>query len=172
MIRASAVQRSADLDQDGIIDRVVLGADERHRRRIVLTGEAGTTFLLDLPQATALRDGDGLVLEDGSIVQVVGKPEAVLDIEAANATELARLAWHLGNRHTEVQIIGQRLRIRRDHVLEAMVKRLGAKVTALDAPFDPESGAYGASLAQLGGHDHARTHGHADPPAPGSRDGG
>lgn len=160
MLRATAVHRDAEIDSARVIDLVVLGTDERHRRRIVLTGDAGTTFLLDLPQAAALRDGDGLVLEDGSIVRVVGRPEPVLDIEAANATELARVAWHLGNRHTDVQIIGERLRIRRDHVLEAMVKRLGATVTPLEAPFDPESGAYGQSLGQLGGHDHARPHRH------------
>src|SRR5215213_6893704 len=100
MIRADAVRQRADIDSARVIDRVVLSADERHRRRIVLTGERGTTFLLDLPQATALRDGDGLMLEDGSIVLVAGKPEPVLDIEAINGPELARLAWHLGNRHT------------------------------------------------------------------------
>lgn len=171
MLRAAAVRRDVESDASRIIDRVVLGADERHRRRIVLTGEAGTTFLLDLPQATALRDGDGLVLEDGSIVQVVGRPEPVLDVEVADATALARLAWHLGNRHADVQVIGGCLRIRRDHVLEAMVQRLGGKVTPREAPFDPESGAYGQALGQLGGHDHARgprhEHGHAHAPQPG-----
>ena len=158
--------RTDAADSAPAIDRVVLSADERHRRRIVLTGERGTTFLLDLPQATALRDGDGLMLEDGSIVLVAGKPEPVLDVEAASAAELARLAWHLGNRHTEVQIIGDKLRIRRDHVLEKMLKHLGARVTPLDAPFDPESGAYGQAIGQLAahglgrGHSHDHSHGH------------
>lgn len=125
------------------IDRVVLDSGERQRRRGVLTGENGTTFLLDLPSATMLHDGDGLVLDDGAIVCVAGKPEALLEVTAASPRELARIAWHLGNRHAEVQIVGDRLRIRRDHVLEAMLRRLGARIEATEAPFDPEPGAYG-----------------------------
>ena len=126
----------------GEVDRVVLDAAERHRRRVVLTGERGTTFLLDLSQATLLKDGDGLRLDDGSIVRVVGRPEPLVEIAAANAHELARLAWHLGNRHTAVQVVGERLRIRRDHVLEQMLGKLGASLVAIEAPFEPERGAY------------------------------
>lgn len=170
MNRAILASRAAEVDLARVIDRVILDADERYRRRIVLTGERGTTFLLDLPQAVALREGDGLVLENGSIVQVCGKPEPVLDIAATSAPELARFAWHLGNRHTEVQIIGDRLRIRRDHVLEQMLKHLGARVTSLDAPFDPESGAYGRAIGHLAAHglgrtdmhDHEHHHAHDD----------
>ena len=122
------------------IDRVVLDASERHRRRVMLTGERGTTLLLDLPQATTLKDGDGLVLEDGAVVRVIGKAEPLHEIVAADAYELTRLAWHLGNRHADVQVIGEKLRIRRDHVLAEMLVRLGAQVTAIEAPFDPEVG--------------------------------
>src|ERR1700722_9909362 len=142
MRRAYAVRQAGQWDSAVAIDRVVLDASERHRRRTVLTGEHGTNLLLDLPHATTLRDGDGLVLDDGAVVRVIGKPEPLLEIAAANAFELARLAWHLGNRHADVQVIGERLRIRRDHVLAAMLERLGAQVTAIEAPFDPESGAY------------------------------
>jgi urease accessory protein len=124
------------------IDRVVLDADERQCRRMVLTGEEGTTFLLDLPHPTMLHHGDGLVLDDGTIVSVAGKSEPLVEIAAASADQLARLAWHLGNRHADVQIVGDRLRIRRDHVLEDMLIRLGARFTPIDAPFDPEAGAY------------------------------
>ncbi len=148
MRRAYAVRQAGQWDRAAAIDRVVLDASERHRRRLVLTAERGTRVLLDLPHATALRDGDGLVLEDGAVVGVIGKPEPLLEIAATNASELARLAWHLGNRHTDVQIVGERLRIRHDHVLAEMLERLGARVTAIEAPFDPESGAYAA-------HDHA-----------------
>ncbi len=118
MRRACSIAPMAEVDSPRVIDRVVLDADERHRRRITLTGERGTRFLLDLPQATALRDGDGLVLDDGSIVRVAGKPELLVEIAAASAHDLARLAWHIGNRHADLQVIGDRLRIRRDHVLE------------------------------------------------------
>jgi urease accessory protein len=137
-----------DIDSARVIDRVVLGADERHRRRIVLTAERGTQFLLDLPQATVLRDGDGLVLEDGSIVRVAGKREPLVEITATSPHQLARLAWHIGNRHIDVEIIGERMRIRRDHVLEDMLRRLGAQLLPVEAPFEPEPGAYGQEHAR------------------------
>jgi urease accessory protein len=114
MRRATSVYRAGAIDDPRTIDDVVLDVDERQRRRIVLTGGKGTRFLLDLPHATLLRDGDGLVLDDGSIVAVVAKPEPLVEIAAADAADpaaLARLAWHLGNRHTELQIMDDRLRI-------------------------------------------------------------
>jgi urease accessory protein len=156
MHRISAIKAAGQWVETSAIDRVVLDADERQRRRIVLTGEKGTTLLLDLERPVHLRDGDGLVLDDGAIVRVCGRPEPLLEIAASSSTELARLAWHLGNRHTDVQIVGERLRIRRDHVLEEMLKGLGAKVTPLEAPFDPETGAYGHTH----GHGHSHAHGH------------
>ena len=96
-----------------------------------------------------LRDGDLLALDDGRLVLVRAAPEAVLDITAADALALARIAWHLGNRHTPTQILPGCLRIRADHVLEHLLTdHLGAAVTATTAPFDPEGGAYGH------GHEH------------------
>ncbi len=142
MKRASQVARAGAWRAADAIDRVVLDADERHRRRIVLTAEGGTRFLLDLADVTALRDGDGLVLDDGTIVAVVAKPEPLVEIAANDAANLARLAWHLGNRHTELQVVGDRLRMRRDRVLEAMLAGLGAHLTPFEAPFEPERGAY------------------------------
>ncbi len=143
MLRVCSVARTAQIDEARIIDRVVLDAGDRHRRRIVLTAEGGTSFLLDLPHATVLRDGDGLVLEDGSIVRVAGKREALVEVRAQTPHALARLAWHIGNRHTDVEITGDRLRIRRDRVLEDMLRALGAELSPIEAPFDPEPGAYG-----------------------------
>jgi urease accessory protein len=142
MRRAQSVRQAGQWDNAAAVDRVLLDATERHRRRMVLTAERGTTLLLDLPHATTLRDGDGLVLDDGAVVGVIGKPEPLHEIAAKNAVELARLAWHLGNRHADVQVVGERLRIRRDHVLAAMLEGLGAQVSEIEAPFDPESGAY------------------------------
>ncbi len=150
MRRASQIRSHGDWNASEAVDRVVLDADERHRRRTVLTGERGTIFLLDLPHATALRDGDGLVLDDGAIVRVAGRPEPLVEIAAASPHELARFAWHIGNRHTDVQVVGGNLRIRRDHVLEAMLRGLGARLTPVEAPFDPEPGAY---------HGHGHRHG-------------
>jgi urease accessory protein len=152
MRRACEIKTAGSWNAASAIDHVVLDAAERHRRRIALTGERGTAFLLDLPHAAALKDCDGLVLEDGAIVGVAGKPEPLLEITAASPHELARLAWHIGNRHTDVQVVGDRLRIRRDRVLEDMLRGLGARLTSIEAPFDPEQGAYG----------HGRQHHHDD----------
>jgi len=152
MLRVASIKCKGEWDAAAAVDRVVLDADDRHRRRIVLTGERGTDFLLDLPKPVALRDGDGLVLDDGSIILVAGTPEQLVEISAHTPLDTVRLAWHLGNRHTDVQIAGDKIRIRRDHVLEEMLRGLGAQLTALDAPFDPEPGA-----PQSGHHHH---HGH------------
>lgn len=160
MKRATRIIDNGHWDGANAIDRVLLDADERHRRRVVLTGERGTTFLLDLPHAAVLRDGDGLVLDDGTLVRVVGKPEPLIEIAAADAHQLARLAWHLGNRHTDVQVIGERLRIRHDHVLEEMLRRLGARLTRVDAPFEPERGAYDHHGHDHGAHAHDHHHDH------------
>jgi urease accessory protein len=154
MKRANAVKAAGQWDDASAVDRVTLDAQERHRRRIVLTGERGTTFLLDLPQAIALRDGDGLVLEDGAIVRVAGRPEPLVEIAAADAHELARLAWHIGNRHVDVEIVGDRLRMRRDHVIEDMLRGLGARLSPIEAPFDPEHGAYDHHREDAHGGDH------------------
>ena len=142
MKRACEVRAAGHWDNSNSIDCVTLDAQERHRRRVVLTGERGTTFLLDLPRATALRDGDGLVLEDGGVVRVAGRPEPLVEVAAADARGLARLAWHIGNRHLDVQVVDDRLRIRRDHVIEDMLHGLGARLSPIEAPFDPEPGAY------------------------------
>lgn len=151
MIRATFACPASEVEGVRVIDHVALDADERHRRRIVLTGERGTRFLLDLAHATVLRDGDGLVLEDGSIVRVAGKREALVEITAASPQELARFAWHIGNRHIEVEVGEGCLRIRRDCVLEDMLSRLGATLSPIEAPFEPERGAYAHEPA----HHHA-----------------
>jgi urease accessory protein len=142
MKRACEIKPAGAWNEAKAVDSIALDAHERHRRRIVLTTQGGTRFLLDLPQAIALRDGDGLLLDDGAIVRVAGRPEPLVEIAAASPSELTRLAWHIGNRHIDVQIAGDRLRIRRDHVIEDMLRGLGARVTLIEAPFEPEGGAY------------------------------
>jgi len=165
MKRAYEVKAAGHWNDASAVDCVTLDAQERHRRRVVLTGERGTKFLLDLPQATSLRDGDGLLLDDGAIVRVAGRPEPLVEIAAVDAHELARLAWHIGNRHIDVQIVGDRLRIRRDHVIEDMLHGLGARLSPTDAPFDPEQGAYSNHHSHAHGghfHDHDHDHDHGD----------
>jgi urease accessory protein len=139
MHRVASIKPAGQWKAADAADRVVLDAGDRNRRRIVLTAEKGTQFLLDFAKPVSLRDGDGLVLDDGAIVLVAGAPEQLVEICAGSALDCVRLAWHLGNRHTDVQIVGDRLRIRRDHVLEDMLRGLGAHLTPLDAAFDPES---------------------------------
>src|SRR4051794_17503316 len=105
MQRVSSIIPSGAWNAADAADRVVLDAEDRHRRRMVLIGESGTSFLLDMPHAVSLKDGDGLLLENGSIVWVVGVAEALVEITAKTPHDLVRLAWHLGNRHTDVQLI-------------------------------------------------------------------
>lgn len=141
MKRVTGIKASGAWDASAAIDRVILDAGDRNRRRIVMRGENGTEFLLDEAKPISLRDGDGLLLDDGSIVLVAGEPEKLIEISARHALDTVRLAWHLGNRHTDVQIAGDKIRIRRDHVLEKMLRGLGAKLNAVEAPFDPEAAA-------------------------------
>ena len=141
MIRATQV-RAQHRWSEAPADTVVLDFDGRHRRRMAMTGTRGLEFLLDLENATVLRGGDALVLDDGRLVEVVAAPEPLLEIRGSDPQHLVRVAWHLGNRHLPTQITARGLRIRRDHVIEAMVKGLGARVIEIEAPFDPEGGAY------------------------------
>jgi urease accessory protein len=142
MKRVAEIRPANGWDASTAVDFVVLDAQDRHRRRVVFVGERGATYLLDLPNPVLLRDGDGLLLEDGCIVKVTGMPEPLVEISAARPCELNRIAWHIGNRHAEVQVVGGKLRIRRDHVLEEMLRGLGASLSYLDALFEPETGAY------------------------------
>ena len=151
-------------------DTVVLDFDDRHRRRMAMTGTRGLSFLLDLETAIALRGGDALVLEDGRLVEVVAAAEPLVEIKGADPHHLIRVAWHLGNRHLPTQIMPKALRIRRDHVIEAMVKGLGARIIEIEAPFDPEGGAYAEAAAPGHAHEahahdshaqHRHDHGHS-----------
>jgi urease accessory protein len=139
MQRVSSVSRAGAWTKATAIDRVVLDAGDRQRRRAALTGENGTPFLLDFDKPVTLHDGDGLVLDDGTIVLVAGAPEPLVEIRTRNKADIVRLAWHIGNRHASLQIAGTALRIRRDHVLEEMLHGQGADLTPLEAPFDPIS---------------------------------
>jgi urease accessory protein len=166
MIRAFAVMAHARWNGKPVADTVVLDFDDRHRRRMAMTGTRGLDFLLDLEEAVALRGGDALVLEDGRLIEVVAAPEPLIEIRGADAAQLVRIAWHLGNRHLPTQITARGLRIRRDHVIEEMVRGLGGRVIEIEAPFDPEGGAYSsaphAHESAHAGHSHAApAHGHS-----------
>lgn len=130
---------------------ITLAYDDRHRRRMRLTTDDGQDLVLDLPQAVALADGDGLMLEEGDFVAVRAAEEDVVEI-TASPDLLLRLAWHIGNRHFPAQIGASRILIRDDHVMVDMVEGLGAKVRRIRAPFNPEGGAY---AHEAGAHSHS-----------------
>ncbi|GAB1379856.1 urease accessory protein UreE [Pararhodobacter aggregans] len=137
---------------------VTLDYDARLMRRKRLVTAAGEGFLVDLPAVTNLDSYWGFELEDGRAIRIVPAEENVLLITG----DLARLAWHIGNRHTPCEIHETYLLIREDHVLEGMLRGLGARITRVSRPFAPESGAYGTGRTM--GHDHGHSHGHNHPP--------
>ncbi len=152
MIRAIAVEPGGS--RQGLIeDRVVLDFDARYRRRIVMTCEGGLCFLLDLARAVALRDRDVLQLEDGRRVAVVAALEPLTKIRCEDQVALLRIAWHLGNRHLPIMLHDRGIFIRRDHVIEQMVRGLGGIIHHIAAAFDPEGGAYDVRHGH-GDHDH------------------
>ena len=165
LIRATEVLPAGKWPGDTALDRLVLNYDERHRRRLRYVAEGGTTFLLDLPRAAVLRAGDGLRLENGSIVRVEASPEQLVEITAPDSAALIRLAWHIGNRHLPAQLEPHRILIRADAVIENMLRGLGATIKHVLEPFTPESGAYdNAATAGRPAHSHdhgpPHTHGH------------
>ena len=138
--------------------------DSRQKSRLRATLVSGEEVGLMLPRGEILRGGDLVTASDGRVIEIVAEPEKVLHIETK---DLARVAYHLGNRHVPVQVGDGFLRITEDHVLEEMVKKLGAAVTHLEAPFEPEAGAYAGGHHQHdemghGGkiHDHHHDHEH------------
>ncbi len=142
MRRAIAVHRRGEWPEEAALDTVTLPYLDRHRRRIRLIADSGEAYLLDLPRPHHLVEGEGLELDGGDYLRVRAAAEPVFDIEAAEPSDLLRIAWHLGNRHLPLQVAGERLRIHADHVIAEMVVGLGGRITRLEAPFDPEAGAY------------------------------
>jgi urease accessory protein len=150
-MRATSIKAAATWSGEPS-DCVVLDYDDRHRRRVSMRGKKGISFLLDLPRAVGLHGGDALVLEDGQLIEVIAAAEPLLEIRCADALQTARLAWHLGNRHVPTQVLEASLRVRHDHVIADMAIKLGAEVVEIEAPFDPERGAYA--------HHHQESHNH------------
>lgn len=143
------------------VGTVVLAHDERHLRRKLVALSNGGEVLVDFAQAIALDDGDALLLEDGGLVEVRAAEEALYEISAHDRTHLAKLCWHLGNRHLPAEIAEVRILIGRDHVIRDMLLGLGATVTEITAPFSPERGAYHGQ-AHHHDHDNHGGHGHED----------
>ena len=132
---------------DGAFDLCTMTYDERFLRRKVVQTAHGQDLLVDLESTTSLNDRDAFELSDGRLIEVIAAEENLL---AITGDDLVRLAWHVGNRHTPCQIETERLLIQRDAVIGHMLEHLGATVTEVCEPFNPEGGAYG----------HGRTHSH------------
>jgi len=157
MRRAIAVLPPGSWPEAKMVAFITLAYHDRHRRRVRMNDDDGVDFLLDLPEATVLGDGDGLELDGGGYICVRAAQESVVDVSARSPEHLVRLAWHIGNRHVPAQVLGDgALRIIDDHVLVDMIVGLGGEVVRRCAPFAPESGAYSRDH----GHGHHHGHGH------------
>lgn len=141
-------------------ERLELPFDLRCKSRLRTRLASGEECGLLLERGVVLRGGDRLALSDGRIVEVVSASEALLEVASADPLQLARAAYHLGNRHVAVELRPGCLRFAADHVLADMLRGLGLKVAALEAPFEPEQGAYGAH----GSHHHGADHHHPSGP--------
>jgi urease accessory protein len=139
-------------------DTLELDFGYRTKSRLRAKLGSGAEVGLFLPRGTILRGGNRLLANDGRVVEVVAAPEDLMEVRCADALELARAAYHLGNRHVAVELGEGWLRIQADHVLEGMLTGLGADVEALRAPFEPEAGAYAHGHQHPGDGSGARIH--------------
>ncbi len=163
MKRVERIDRAGQWPRDQALGTVTLEYDDPHRRRLQLVSDAGEPFLLDLARATVLAEGDGLALGQEGWLEVKAAPELLIEVTAPSPDLLCRLAWHIGNRHLAASIERDRILIRDDHVIAAMLEGLGATMRRVRAPFTPERGAYAAAPGPSPhheGHDHADDHEH------------
>jgi urease accessory protein len=170
MPRATRILRAAERPDTSAIDTLILPQAQRQAQKGFLFGVKGTCVEIDFAEPVRLRTDDALVLDDGGLIEIVAEPEPLIEARAADLPALARLAWHLGDRHVPVQVLERRLRLKPDPTIETLLQSLGAKVVLIDAPFEPEGGAYDAAVGDHGHdhhhhdghhhHDHGHAHGH------------
>jgi urease accessory protein len=160
MPRATRVLRAAERRDTSAVDTLILPHAQRQAQKGFLFGVKGTCVEIDFAEPVRLRTDDALVLDDGGLVEIVAEPEPLIEARAADLPALARLAWHLGDRHVPVQVLERRLRLKSDPAIETLLQSLGAKVVAIDAPFEPEGGAYDAAVGDHGHDHHHHDHGH------------
>jgi urease accessory protein len=160
MPRATSVLSPAERGTRPVVDTAILDHVQRSAQKITITGVKGGVYEIDLAQPARLRTDDLLLLDDGNVLEVVAAPEPLLEARAADLASLARLAWHLGDRHVPAQLFANRLRVRREEAVENLLKALGAKLARIEAPFEPEGGAYDRAHDHGHSHDHGRGHAH------------
>jgi len=168
MPRTIRVLTAAERQGATVVDTLILPFAQRQAHKGFVFGLKGTCVELDLPEPVRLRTDDAFLLDDGGLVEVVAEPEPLIEVRATDIAALARLAWHLGDRHVPVQVLERRLRLKRDPAIEALLQGLGAKIVVIDAPFEPEAGAYATAVSGHAHHDHddhhhhGHDHGHRD----------
>jgi urease accessory protein len=162
MPRATRVLAAAERRDRPVIDTAILDYARRSEPKTTVAGLKGGVIEIDLDHPARLRTDDLLVLDNGELVEVVAAPEPLLEARAGDVAALSRLAWHLGDRHVPVQVLPNRIRARRDATIEALLTSLGAKLTTIEAPFEPEGGAYESPHrhGHARGHDHGHAHDH------------
>ncbi|OYX79349.1 MAG: hypothetical protein B7Y77_01995 [Bradyrhizobium sp. 35-63-5] len=155
MPRATSVIAAADSHGLAAADTVILDSAQRSAAQGLAVSVKGASIEIDLPGPVRLRTDDLLRLDNGDLVEVVAAVEPLIEARAADVSALARLAWHLGDRHIPVELLPNRIRARRDDAVLTLLRSLGARVSLIDAPFEPEGGAYAApAAAGHGHHDH------------------
>lgn len=160
MQRAISVITASERDGRPGSDTVILDYAQRSAGNGTVTSLKGVTIDLDLHGAPRLRTDDLLVLDNGKLVEVVAAPEPLIEARAADLAALARIAWHLGDRHIAAELLANRIRVRRDAAVEKLLNSLGARVATIDAPFEPEGGAYAPQTKSDNHHGHDHDHGH------------
>ncbi len=162
MPRTARVLAAAEHGDRPIADTLILDYEQRSAGSFTAAGVKGGHYEVALAQGRRPRTDDLLELDDGTLLEVVAAAEPLIEARAADLPALMRLAWHLGDRHVPVEILPNRIRLRRDAALEKLLASLGAKLSAIEAPFEPEGGAYAA-------HGHVHDHAHGHDHAPGHR---
>jgi urease accessory protein len=159
MLRATSVIAAGHRHERPVVDTVILDYAQRCAKKSSATSVKGRVIEIDLDRSMRLRTDDLLLLDDDTLVEVVAAAEPLIEARADGIAGLARLAWHLGDRHIAAQFLPNRIRARRDEAIEKLLGSLRAKVAAIEAPFEPEGGAY-ASAQGHDHHDHAHGHRH------------
>ena len=160
MPRAISIVRAAERQASPAADTLILPQAQRQVQQGFVFGVKGTCVEFDFAEPVRLFTDDAVLLDGGALVEIVAEAEPMIEVRAPDLPALARLAWHLGDRHVPVQVLERRLRLRRDPAIEEFLQKLGAKVVAIEAPFEPEGGAY---AVPAGGHEHHHhDHGHHD----------
>jgi len=160
LARAVRVLKPHERGERPAADTVILDYAQRSTPNITVAGVKGGRFEIALAPPARLRTDDALELDDGRLIEVVAAPEPLIEARAADLAEVARLAWHLGDRHIPAQLFANRIRVRAETSVEQLLRALGAKLTRIEAPFEPEGGAYDSVHRHTHGHGHEHPHGH------------